>query len=179
MTPTQGAEDMIELAVTVPGEPEPQGAISGGGQRTSKNGRTYHQPGYHTNGARLEVWRTAIVVATKQAMHRAGMTAPLDGPVLLRAEFALTRPKTVTREEPTVPPDLDHLERALGDALKMAGALRDDALICENRTRKRYADGIAPGVRFALERVGRAQDIADLRAAKTTSLAVPAVAWLW
>lgn len=158
----RGVVGVVELAVTVPGEPEPQGAVSGGGQRTSRNGRVYHQPGYHTNRARLEPWRAAIVVATQQAMRRTPSTIwPLAGALLLRAEFALTRPKTVTRDEPTVPPDIDHLERALSDALTMAGAIRDDALIVETRMRKRYADGVSPGVRFALERVDHTPDADD------------------
>jgi Holliday junction resolvase RusA-like endonuclease len=149
---------VIELQVTVLGEPVGQGAMSGGGMRQGKHGGMYHQPQYASNRKKLDPWRKAIVAATKQRMHQFGLAAPLADPLALSAVFSMTRGVTVTREEPTVPPDLDHLARAVGDSLVMAGAIRDDALLVEMRLRKQYeAPGLPPGVRFTLEKVPSAQ----------------------
>jgi len=40
----------------------------------------------------------------------------------------------------TTSPDLDHLQRTLGDALKLAGLIKDDALICSWQATKIYGD---------------------------------------
>lgn len=145
------AERLIH--VRVHGEPAGQGQVSGGGMRQGKGGRLYHQPGYHTNRAKLDPWRAAIADAAQAAMPAWGITAPLDGALSLSAVFWLTRKPSVRREEPTVAPDLDHLLRALGDALTKAGAIADDARITRFGTiAKRYADADhPPGVAFYLE----------------------------
>lgn len=152
---------MIELHVTVLGEPIGQGAVSGGGQRTSKGGKVYHQPGYHTNRKVLDPWRKAIREATEKAMAEFGLTEPLDEALSLSAVFSMTRGTTVTREEPTVAPDLDHLVRALCDSLTQAGAIKDDARIVEfGRVRKQYeTPDLPPGVRFTLAVLESAQQV--------------------
>lgn len=141
------------LHVRVYGEPAGQGQVSGGGLRQTKGGGLYRQPGYHTNRKQLDPWRAAIASAAQDALPGFGVTAPLDGALSLSAVFWLTRKPTVRRDEPTVPPDLDHLLRALGDALKQAGAIADDARITSlGRVSKRYADDEhPPGVAFYLE----------------------------
>lgn len=132
------------LHVRVHGKPIGQGNL-----RHLGKGR----PTIHQNQDILLPWRRAIAAATVQAMGTFGVTAPLDGPLSLSAVFWMPRGKTVRRDEPTVPPDLDHLLRALGDSLKLAGAIADDARITSfGRVSKRYADADhPPGVGFYLE----------------------------
>lgn len=131
------------LTVTVPGTPIGQGNI-----RHLGKGR----PAVHQNAKTLKPWRKAIVDATQQAMSDRGLTKPLDGPLHLLAVFTMPRGKTVKRAEPTVPPDLDHLLRALGDALKDAQAITDDARIVAATIRKRYETPTdLPGVSFFVQ----------------------------
>lgn len=134
---------MTVLEVFVAGEPVGQGAVSFLGK-----GR----PAVHTNAKRLKPWRQAIVAETCRAMDEIGMREPLDGPAVLTAVFSMPRGKTVKRLLPSVPPDWDHLGRALSDALTMAGAVADDARIVEAHTTKLYAtESFPPGVAFRLQ----------------------------
>jgi len=61
--------------------------------------------------------------------------------------FVFQKPKTVTRSEPTVPPDLDKLIRAVLDGLT-AIAYKDDAQVTEIRAVKIYGD--RPGVEIQI-----------------------------
>jgi Holliday junction resolvase RusA-like endonuclease len=64
-------------------------------------------------------------------------------PISMTMVFIFQKPKTVTRDEPTVPPDLDKLIRAVLDGLT-AIAYKDDAQVTEIRAIKIY--GERPGV---------------------------------
>lgn len=141
-TPTTAPERLLH--VRVHGDPVGQGNL-----RHLGAGR----PAVHQNRKTLLPWRARIEAAARLAMPRWGVTAPLDGALSLSAVFWMPRGKTVKRDEPTVPPDLDHLLRALGDALTKSGAIADDARITSfGRVSKRYADADhPPGVSFYLE----------------------------
>jgi crossover junction endodeoxyribonuclease RusA len=53
--------------------------------------------------------------------------------------FQLQKPESAKRDYPTVPPDLDKLQRAIGDALSIdAGYIKDDAQIVEWHATKQY-----------------------------------------
>ena len=116
----------------VPGKPIGQGAI------TTINRRTFH-----SNDKELRPWREAIGWCAKAAK-----IPVLDGAVRIELEFIIPRPKTVKREYPTVPSDLDHYIRAVGDALKGIAFL-DDSQICSIKAEKVY--GETPGVRISIE----------------------------
>lgn len=143
MTTAPAAVERL-LHVRVHGDPVGQGNL-----RHLGAGR----PAVHQNRKTLIPWRERIIAATRAAMPGWGVRQPLDGPLSLSAVFWMPRGKTVKRDEPTVPPDLDHLLRALGDSLKFAGAIADDARITRLRdVSKRYADDEhPPGVAFYLE----------------------------
>lgn len=144
------------LRVTVLGDPVGQGAVRGGGtDREAGTGKVVRRrPAYHANGKLLRPWRALVIEATEKAMAAAGQTEPLDGPLHLDARFLMPRGKTVTRELPSVTPDLDHLLRALGDSLTKAGAIADDARIVSARVSKQYAGGpLDPGVVFTVRPV--------------------------
>jgi Holliday junction resolvase RusA-like endonuclease len=141
-TPPRPPERLLHVRVY--GKPIGQGNLTHFGK-----GR----PTIHQNQSVLLPWRAEMIRATQAAMPGWGVTAPLDGPLALSAVFWMPRGKTVRRPEVTVPPDTDHLLRALGDALTKAGAIADDARITLLRNvAKRYADADhPPGVAFYLE----------------------------
>jgi Holliday junction resolvase RusA-like endonuclease len=136
----------------VVGNPEPQGStkafvVKGRAVTTSAN-------------TRLKPWRTEVTLAARAAMLGAAGPFPLVGAVTVHAAFAVRRPKSVRRRYPIVKPDLDKLQRAIGDALVDAGLIKDDCQIVGWNPTKRYQDDPEsqlpghPGVRvtvFALE----------------------------
>jgi len=73
---------------------------------------------------------------------------PKDTAVFLEATFYLPRPKSVRRKHPTVAPDSDKLDRALRDALTVAGVWADDAQVVKAHILKEYA--AKPGVHVTL-----------------------------
>lgn len=121
------------LETDVPGKPIAQGSMkSYGGRRI-----------VHSNARELTQWRQAVAW-TLRTQYRG---EPLDEPIAVHAVFRLQRPKTVKREYPTTPPDLDKLQRAIGDAITESGIVKDDSRIIEWRTVKRYVEWeTAPGV---------------------------------
>ena len=111
-----------------PGVPQGQG-----NHRVSRAGRVYE-----TN-SRLSAWRDTVANVARMARlkHRA---EPLDEPVEVAVVFRMPRPKRPKFDEPAVPPDLDKLQRALGDALTTSGVIADDSRIVRWHPEKRYAD---------------------------------------
>lgn len=107
---------------------------------------------FHEHEATLEAWRAAIVVEAARFRRRAIKA----GPVAVTATFYLARPKTVKREHPTVPPDVDKLARGLLDALQLAKLITSDAQVVDLTVRKRYSDHLAirrPGVMVEIDHV--------------------------
>lgn len=92
----------------------------------------------------LPAWRKLIVEAA-QAKHGYDWE-PMDGALGVIVEFYLPRPKTTKYKQfPAGTPDLDKLQRALGDALTIAGTIKDDARIVDWSAKKRWAIGCEPG----------------------------------
>ena len=111
---------MIEFEVF--GRPAPQGS------KTIMRGRLVESSKY------LPAWRKALAEAATQAQAETGFysSQPLEVSVI----FTLTKPKTVKREEPIVPPDIDKLARSLDS---LTGILwDDDAQIVKMHLRKQY-----------------------------------------
>ena len=117
---------MFDLTIDVSGEPASQGSHS------VINGRIVQ-----VNSAKHKRWRNAVVFAALDLIGEDW--EPLDEPVELSVIFYLTKPKTATREVPSVMPDLDKLIRAVGDSLTDAGIVRDDSRIVTIHAQKRYA----------------------------------------
>ena len=120
---------MIQFRVD--GKPVPQGSMS------AVNGHVFH-----SQGSALATWRAAIAIAGRLAGAR-----PSAQPISMTMVFVFQKPKTVTRSEPTVPPDLDKLIRAVLDGLT-AIAYKDDAQVTEIRAVKIYGD--RPGVEIQI-----------------------------
>ena len=125
------------LSFFVPGEPRPQGSVTrmpGGGFLYGKTAAAH---------AAVMAWRQAIERHAIQAAqrHPRGHLRPVyAGAVSVEYVFLLSRPASSRRLLPSVKPDLDKLERAVGDALEAAGILDNDSRIVTCTKRKYYAD---------------------------------------
>jgi Holliday junction resolvase RusA-like endonuclease len=120
-------------------EPRPQGSKKYVGSRRTAAGNNI--PLIIEASPGLPVWRKAVSDAVIQAMHDSGDMSKFDGAVKVEAVFYVTRKKTVTRDLPTVPPDVDKLSRALLDSLKPVW--RDDSQVVRLEVSKKYATGQA------------------------------------
>jgi Holliday junction resolvase RusA-like endonuclease len=84
----------------------------------------------------LPSWRAAVIEYAQKAY--AG--PPLDGALELTVTFWFPRPKSAKKGArwKTTAPDVDKLARAVGDALKIAGTIVDDARIVRLVVEKRH-----------------------------------------
>lgn len=136
---------------TIPGTPQQQGSKT-----------VYHRRTVDSN-KNLAPWRADAIWYLRRAMQQQ-MVVQYTGPVLVRATFMYRRPaahygtgRNALILKPSAPtfkasaPDLDKLQRALGDALTQAGVLRDDCLIVGWHTRKLW--GEAGEVQLSIEKV--------------------------
>ena len=120
---------MIEFRAD--GVPVPQGSMK------VINGRVLH-----SQGSALAVWRSTVAFAAKIAGAKI-----TDEPVEMTMVFIMPKPKTVKRDLPTVPPDLDKLVRGVLDALTHV-CYSDDAQVVSINAHKVY--GATPGVEIRL-----------------------------
>ena len=123
-----------KLTVYVPGIPRPQGSK-----------RAFQQGGKIVlveANAGLKDYRDVIASSARAAVDHDGWEMlEKDVPILVRANFYLPRPKSVTRIHHTVPPDLDKLLRALLDGLTQAGNVwHDDSQVTLIIAAKYYID---------------------------------------
>ena len=88
-----------------------------------------------TGGVGLEAWRNSCASSALAAATEHGT---FDGPIKVQATFRFPMPKSRRKWErdlgeiwKTTTPDLDKLERALGDSLKAGGLIVDDSIICQ------------------------------------------------
>jgi Holliday junction resolvase RusA-like endonuclease len=122
----------VELTFVVPGVPVPQGSKQPWGAEVNPH---------------VKSWRASVAEVAAAAM----LDGPFIGPVSVVADFHFPRPKghygtgrnaTVLKERAPryhgSMPDLDKLQRALGDALKGV-VLRDDSQIALWMTSKVYS----------------------------------------
>ena len=120
---------MSEFPIIIPGECVPQGS-------KSVNRKTGHLFDANT---RLKAWRKEAGTALDQYIGTwFGAWEPYDGALLVHVTFYLPKPRTVTRELPSVKPDIDKLMRALNDMLTISNLIKDDARITSYRALKRY-----------------------------------------
>lgn len=95
--------------------------------------RAFNNRIVHNKTKELMAWRSQV----GQAALVAGCT-PIDGAITISMEFRYLRPKSVSRIEPTVPPDLDKQIRSILDALTGV-AYKDDSQVTSIQATKRYA----------------------------------------
>ena len=120
---------MREIVFTAFGRPVPQG---------SKNAfRRGNQIVLVEASKGLKPWRETVALACKQAMMEQQDMRQVEGAVRLDCTFYFVKPKSVTRERPSVKPDLDKVCRGIGDALTGV-AWKDDSQVVELNARKVY-----------------------------------------
>ena len=129
------------IAFTVPGIPVPQGS--------KRIVPTHAGPrAIESNDKRLKPWRSTVALMAADAFDG----QPLTGPLYLRVEFVLPRPRAhfgtgrnaglLKGSAPTyvqTKPDLDKLVRAIGDALTGVVA-RDDSQFAHVNVWKVYGE---------------------------------------
>jgi Holliday junction resolvase RusA-like endonuclease len=118
-------------------DPAPQGSKKYVGTRRTAAGNNI--PLIVESSPKLPAWRKAVNDAVVQGMVDSGDLSKFDGAVKVEAVFYLTRKRTVTRDLPTVPPDVDKLTRALLDACKAVWG--DDSQVVRLEVSKKYAVG--------------------------------------
>lgn len=141
------------LVFTVPGIPVGQAEVAPG--NVTKTGK--RTPSYYPNRKTLYPWRELVTYHARLASARLRWEKILkpDG-AALDLEFWLPRPPSVrpaSRPLPIVKPDVQHLVRAIEDALTAAGVWEDDAQVVRGSQVKHYADDHAPGVRIQINTV--------------------------
>ena len=122
------------FAFVVPGDPQQQGSM-----RSARNGRMF------SANKKLKPWRSKVAKEAEKS------TVKFDQyePVFVEACFVVKRPISVSfldRSLPSVTPDLDKFQRALGDALTESGIIYDDGQIVAWRAQKEYDDECPEGV---------------------------------
>lgn len=96
---------------------------------------------------RTKPWQEAVVSAAHEAMTG----PPMQGPVSVRIEFLLPRPKSTPKRvlHHIKKPDLDKLVRCIFDALTRAGIFRDDAQVMALHASKAF--GAVPGAEIDVQ----------------------------
>lgn len=125
-----GKDRVVTIAFHVEGKPIQQGSM-----------RAFNNRIVHNKTKELMAWRSAVA----RAAHVAGCT-PINGPIAISMQFFYERGKTVTRDNPTVPPDLDKQIRSILDALTGV-AYADDSQVTRIEATKEYGP---PGVQITL-----------------------------
>lgn len=150
---------MTTLRFRAPGIPIGQAEVRPG--NTTKTGK--RTPSYYPNGRDLYPWRDTVAMHARVAAARLGWEKlGKHTPARLDLTFWLPRPPSVTRPLPSVPPDVQHLVRAIEDALTRSGVWTDDGQVTDGSQAKRYATAARPpGVLIAV-RALTAAEIADL-----------------
>ena len=115
----------------VDGIPAPQGSKNG----FVKSGRVVMVE----SSKKVKPWREAVARETELAMNR-HMQIMWTEPLEVSLVFYLPKPKTVTREFPSVKPDLDKLIRSTFDGMTTGGLYVDDALVIAVTATKLYGN---------------------------------------
>lgn len=102
---------------------------------------------------KLPGWRAAVEAAARTAAGPAWV--PIDAAVSISGEIRLRKPKTTKfPAAPAGAPDLDKLQRAIGDALSKSRVIADDSRIVHWNVRKVWAEGV-PGMDITIYELGQ------------------------
>lgn len=142
-----------KIAIKVHGTPAPQGSKRhvGGGRMVESS-------------KKVKPWREAVETAAQAAVHALPHFQTFTGPVRVRVDFTIERPRSHFRsgrfaklvkdtapDYVSVKPDIDKLLRSTFDALSTAGVWKDDNLAAIVTTTKTY--GVASGAYITLEEI--------------------------
>lgn len=97
-------------------------------------------------------WRDSIVKAVQATDKWRQFREQSEGKGLyVSYDFRLPKPKTVSRYQPTVKPDIDKLVRCVNDALTDSAVIEDDSRIVGILAEKRYAENGNEGVTIYIQ----------------------------
>lgn len=138
----------LKIDFVIPGTPQQQGS-----KIVSRYG------GMYDANKKLAPWRQEGIAAAQAAYQGPKIITP----VLVAAEFWFARPashfgsgRNASKLKPTAPryysnaPDLDKLQRALGDVLEQSGLLQNDKLIVSWLNPVKYWTSDAPYTRVTI-----------------------------
>lgn len=128
------------IRIVTHGTPAPQGSKKhvGGGRMVESS-------------KALPAWRAAVEAAARLATGPAWVS--WDGPVSVSGTVSIRRPgSTKFKAWPAGPPDLDKLQRGIGDALTSSRVITDDARIVHWDIRKVWATGL-PGADLIIRQI--------------------------
>ena len=99
----------------------------------------------------LPAWRKAV----KETIESEYDGEPLDQPLSVEADFFMPKPDKPMFDEPATSPDLDKLQRAVGDGMEQGGLVKNDARITHWSATKNYAtDDFPQGVEIRIHTEG-------------------------
>lgn len=99
----------------------------------------------------LPAWRAAVEAAARLAAGPGWV--PWDGPVSVSGTVSILKPGTTKfKDHPAGPPDLDKLQRGIGDALTKSRLITDDSRIVHWDIRKVWATGV-PGADLVIREI--------------------------
>ena len=124
-------ETGIKADFFVIGRPVPQGSLK------FINGHAIH-----VRAQDLALWRADIANTARSVIYEKAQQG-----VEIHLTFVLKKPKTVTRDEPFIRPDIDNLARAVLDGLTGV-AYEDDEQVVKLIATKEYGDNQGVWIRF-------------------------------
>lgn len=117
------------LVIVIDGDPAPKGSY--------RALMIHGKPRLIPMSKREHKWRKTVAKACELTKIR----IPPRTPVEAQETYYLKRPKTVKRYLPTVPPDIDKLQRCLHDGITDSGLWDDDSRLVKVEAEKVYTDG--------------------------------------
>lgn len=106
-------------------------------------------------------WKAYVAEFARQAMAKAGLTEPMDGPLVIRARFAFPLPRSQYRKRTPRPaqyhlkrPDLDNLYKGVADAMEGIVYHRDSEIVKIVMDKIIVAQGEAPYVNVVIATAG-------------------------
>ena len=123
----------MSLRIRVVGVPATAGSFV---PRKRKNGSLYL---LRSGSQKHREWRSAAETTIRQAVNLWKWEVSSDDEYSVPLSFLLPKPKSVTRAQPNVKPDIDKLCRSTLDALTVGKAIDDDARIIQLTASKTYA----------------------------------------
>ena len=141
---------MVKLIISIPAEPVAQGR-----SRLSSRGgfaRAYDPP-------KSRSWKAFVADYAETAMKKAGIEAPIDGPLLVKVRFAFPLPKSQYRKKAKPAswhmkrPDLDNLYKGLIDGMEGIVYHRDAEIVKVVMDKIIVEQGKAPYVNVSIETI--------------------------
>ena len=141
---------MVKLIISIPAEPVAQGR-----PRLSSRGgfaRAYDPP-------KSRSWKAFVADYAEAAMKKAGIEAPIDGPLLVKVRFAFPLPKSQYRKKVKPAswhmkrPDLDNLYKGLIDGMEGIVYHRDAEIVKVVMDKIIVEQGKAPYVNVSIETI--------------------------